>query len=384
MRVTMPERNRQRLFLVHNGPLTQRKLQRKDENGNADLALPNTLSRSQQASPEKKAPSEDEEELPKTVSRSQRALRGKITQSNDEDHNKRPVTSLRSQRASGVAKTSITDDNDVSDEELPKIGSRSQRASRVTKTSKKDENVIDEELPKISSRSQRVSRVTKTSRKDESDSDDELPKIGSRSQRANRVTNTPRNDENEKADDEITKALTRSQRARGRQTLSKDEEDDGDEELPKTLAHSQRAFHETKTPNKRNFVDEIQQGSPVKSVDPSQTSQKRSLDDDAEDGNNHEVHVQASKRPKRSIGGWTDVRKVSRVVGESLSNNDDVKHDDISVSDNDTGDQHRARKKPEFSSKMALQETNDGWLVAAPERPQTAFKATEAEILRSV
>ena len=263
--------------------------------------------------------------------------------------------------------------------------SRSRTSSRLTQAPYDEPAPFDE--PPILGRSQRdtprkgslvvKSQLRQTPQEiehDDDDDDEDLPKEFSRSHRKSRRL--------------ISQGeSTRSQRLQ--QSIPKD---DAEESLPKTVPGSQGRSRRKETAgesDERKQLGSQTTGSQYDieggwsnrgESDSSQASRKRNVGTVGDDCD--EEDTKPSKKAKRSLGGWTDVRKVTR--GPELADGTKVPASGFDDDDEDlnptVGDSSQPKVRAHFGARKALPKTNDGWLIAAP-RERTDFKATEAEIL---
>ncbi|KAI2506976.1 hypothetical protein MHU86_7473 [Fragilaria crotonensis] len=260
--------------------------------------------------------------------------------------------------------------------------SRSRMSSRLAPAAPFDEPAPFDESP-ISVRSKRTAprkeslvaksklQLTPPEEEDADDSDEDLPKTFSRSHRKSRRLIPPRE---------------RSQRLQRSQTHDESDGND-DESFQKPVSRSQEYSHpnemegemsEDKLSKSQASLNTVERGeSNGVESESSQASRKREFEAIGDFCGDEEF--KSSKKLKKSLGGWTDVRKVNRepVDGMNVSTssfNDDDDENPV------VGDSSQPSGRTHFGVRKSLPKTNDGWLVAAP-RDRTEFKATEAEIL---
>ena len=288
-------------------------------------------------------------------------------------------------------------------EEMP---SRSRKASRLTPAMAEEPTVMataEKPTQERTSRSRTSSRLTPAPYDEPAPFDE--PPIMPRSQRTparkrslittSQLRPTPPEDGNDDDhDDDLPKEFARSHRKSRRLIPPAQDDDDAydDENLPKTVSRSQglsrrkemagESVEQVQIQRQTSQNDSAGAESNREESESSPASRKRDVGTEGDDCEDEET--KPSKKAKRSLGGWTDVRKVAReselVDGTevSTSNFDDDENENPAV-----GYLSQPNVTAHFGVRKALPKTSDGWLVKAP-KERSEFKATEAEILDSL
>jgi hypothetical protein len=129
-------------------------------------------------------------------------------------------------------------------------------------------------------------------------------------------------------------------------------------------------------------------GEPLERPSTSRASRKRRSAEQETAVAEEESPEKPTKKNKKALGGWTDVRKQAPEEEETKkevevtdeANEEEEEEEVIAAPDED---EEVVEKMDYQGTRKTLPKTKDGWLVAAP-RDRRAFKATEGEVLDSM